>query len=184
MKQVYFCPQCERVKIMEAGQKPVLDSCMCGGKLQDKGQWNWEGFSEENRQAIKANWKAAAQNGFNPKSEPNTPYRAAPQDYAYQSRPAEPPYYAYQGGQAQRKSLFWIRFIRTFTWILFAALELYVILLSIGMFERARYEYTYIISGLLTLIIGTILALLLVAFTMIILDAASDLRAIRNKLDR
>ena len=124
-------------------------------------------------------------------------YQPQPQQPAYQSQaqygyrpqpqyaaPVQYPQYIPEDTSRHGKGGGWIAFMRVITWILFVIIELAVVIGGVVQIIAASSRYYYdggmVISGILTIIVGTFMAFLLIAETMIFLDLAKNVKNIAS----
>lgn len=112
--------------------------------------------------------------------QPQYGYRPQPQYAA----PVQYPQYIPDDTSRHGKGGGWIAFMRVITWILFVIIELAVVIGGVVQIMSASNRYYYdggmVISGVLTIIVGTFMAFLLIAGTMIFLDLAKNVKNIAS----
>lgn len=115
-----------------------------------------------------------------PTYQPQYGYRPQPQYAA----PVQYPQYVPEDTSRHGKGGGWIAFMRVITWILFVIVELAVVIGGAVQIMSASNPYYYnggmVISGILTIIVGTFLAFLMIAGTMIFLDLAKNVKNIAS----
>ncbi len=140
---------------------------------------------------------------YQPQAEPQPQYGQPRQTYQpqqYQPQPQQPPYgyrpqpqyaapvqypqYIPEDTSRHGKGGGWIAFMRVITWILFVIVELAVVIGGVVQILSASNPYYYnggmVISGILTIIVGTFMSFLLIAGTMIFLDLAKNVKNIAS----
>lgn len=115
---------------------------------------------------------------------PQQPYQPQYQSYQQPQYQGYTPYYAPQKPANRGKGGGWIGFLRVMAWIVFALVELLVIIGGIGVMMggnfviNGSYSYIYggtaIMIGLLTIVVGTFFAFLMIAAINVYLDMAMN----------
>ncbi|MCL2774389.1 MAG: hypothetical protein FWD71_13710 [Oscillospiraceae bacterium] len=85
--------------------------------------------------------------------------------------------YVYQSNDKQKTSSGWIKGMRIFAWIAFCAIIIIGIVISVPFWDNSPF------IGVVSVLGGFVTAFLSVAFIMIFLDIAEDIKAIRNNTE-